>query len=222
MALSYFDGGPRLTNRADTLTITAPEDLVHFHPWWSPYPIHGVAVAVTLALASGCAATPTARLRMVPAEGGPVVRLAEARLSPGSDCVVGLTSGGLVRGRLVRLDVDAVVIDARRHGGDANRRVIDAEIASIGRVVGRSKPGRAWIGAVAGALLSLPLSISMPGDGIVVGGLIGGAAGRATGDARIEIVLHRGAHSGLGRGAVPGLNPVRSAAGNAQGTGAHE
>jgi hypothetical protein len=164
---------------------------MHSHFRWSSYPIQGFAVVLTLALASGCAATPTPRLKTFPAEAGPVVGLSDVRLSPGADCVVGLTSGGLVRGRLVRIDVDAVVIDTGRLDGDATQRVSDADIASIGRVVGRSKPARAWIGAVAGALLSLPLSISMPGDAILVGGLIGGALGRASGDARIEIVLLR-------------------------------
>ena len=102
-----------------------------------------------------------------------------------------LTAGELIRGRLVRVEVDAVVLDASRHGGDATRRVFDADIASIGRVVGRSKPGRGGIGALVGAVLSLPLSMSMPGDAIVVGGLVGNLAGRATGDSRIEIVLLR-------------------------------
>src|SRR5215204_1261175 len=116
--------------------------------------IQVLAVTLAVAAASGCAAPPTPRLKMFPVEAGPVVGLADVRrLSPGTDCVVGLTSGSLVRGRLVRIDVGAVVLDTGQ-GGGAFQRVIDADIASIGRIVGRSKPARSWIGAVTGALLS--------------------------------------------------------------------
>jgi len=153
--------------------------------------VSGVAAALTLVLAGGCAATPTARLRTFPVPAGPVVSLAEVRLAPNADCVVGLNSGDVVRGKLVAVEVDAVVLDTARHGGDATRRVNDADIASIGRVLGRSKPRRGGIGALAGALLSLPLSLSMPGDAVVVGGLLGNFVGRATGDSRIEILLQR-------------------------------
>ena len=159
--------------------------------WWSRHAIHGFFVVLALALGNGCAATPTARLHIVPAAAGPVVSLSEVRLAPGTDCVVKLTSGELVRGRLLGIEADAVVLDSTRHGGDAAHRVLDAHIASIGRVVGRSKPRRGGIGALAGALLSLPLSMSMPGDGILVGGLIGNLVGRGTGDSRIETVLLR-------------------------------
>lgn len=155
---------------------------------------HAAGVAATvlvLAIASGCArTTPTHKLRMVPVDTGPALSLSEVRLSPGADCVVGLTSGELVRGRLVRFDTDAVVLDLQTPGAEEHR-VIDADIATIGRVIGRSKPRRAWIGALVGAVLSLPAALSMPGDAIVVGGLLGSLVGRATGDSRIEIVLRR-------------------------------
>lgn len=157
--------------------------------WSSSNRIHGLALA--LILASGCAASPTPRLRTFPAEAGPVVSLADVRLAPGADYIVELTSCELVRGRLVAVEVDAVVLDATRHGGDAARRVLDADIASIGRVVGRSKPRRGGFGALVGAVLSLPLSMSMPGDAILIGGLLGNLVGRAAGDSRVETVLWR-------------------------------
>jgi hypothetical protein len=156
----------------------------------SPHLLRGVAFALAVALGSGCAATPPARLRTFPTETGTVVNLADVRLAPGSECVVGLRSGETIRGRLVAIEVGAIVLDAAPYG-DAVRPVADADITSIGRVVGRSKPRRGGIGALAGAVLSLPLSMSMPGDAILVGGLIGNLLGRATGDSRVEIVLAR-------------------------------
>ena len=70
------------------------------------------------------------RLRMVPAETGRVSSLAELGLPAGAECVVTSKSVELIRGRLVVLHVDAVVLDASGLGGAADRRVRDAEIVS--------------------------------------------------------------------------------------------
>lgn len=149
------------------------------------------AAALTSALTSGCAqATPTHRLQMVPTEAAAATSLSDVRLRPGADCVVALTSGDLVRGALVQIDAGAIVLDVPGPPR-GQRRLADADIASVGRVVGRSKPRRAWTGALIGAVLSLPLSISEPGDAVLVGAFLGGLLGGRTGDSRIEILLRR-------------------------------
>ena len=58
-----------------------------------------------------------------------------------------------------------------------------------------SKGTRGWLGAGIGALVSLPLGISMVGDMMIPAAIVGALIGRATGDSRAEVVFERSATS---------------------------
>ena len=121
-----------------------------------------------------------------------MTRLADLQLASGTETVVTLTDGSVVRGRLQSASADASSIVIK--GADntaAARTVIETDIVSVGRVVGRSKPAREWTGIGIGVLVSLPLSLSRIGDASLIGASLGALVGRHAGDARIEIVLKR-------------------------------
>ena len=75
--------------------------------------------------------------------------------------------------------------------GTPTLRVDHNDVVFVARLVGKSKSRRGWIGAAVGALASLPLSISMPGDMMIPAALAGAGIGRATGDSRAEVIFER-------------------------------
>jgi hypothetical protein len=100
--------------------------------------------------------------------------------------------GPSVHGRLVSLSSPELEIAESVDGAPERLNVLaDADITRVARVAGKSKPARACIGAAAGALLSLPLSISMVGDMMMPAAILGSLLGRGAGDSRLEVVLQR-------------------------------
>lgn len=156
-----------------------------------PLAVFRAISAVIVALAIGCAHTPTERLRVAPSRSGPVSTLADLTIQPGTECVLRLKSGQSVRGVLLELNRDSIALEVEANGSRSTMMFSEADLVSIGQVVGMSKPQRGWIGAGLGALASLPLSISMIGDAMLIGGALGALIGRSTGDSYIEIVLQR-------------------------------
>lgn len=150
-------------------------------------------VALLSASAVACAtATTTAKLRRVDAPRGVVTRLADLRLEPGTECVVTLTDGSVLRGRLESVSADALGLNTDGPGPTTVSRVLpEANLVAVGRVVGMSKPSRAWLGAGIGVLVSLPFSVSRVGDASVIGALLGTWVGRNIGDAHIEVLFER-------------------------------
>ncbi len=114
-------------------------------------------------------------------------------MRPGAECVITLKSGAVIRGLAVGIDADSIDVVMKKTPGNPETTVtvLESEIASVGQVVGVSKAKRGWVGAGLGALASLPLSMSMVGDAMLIGGLLGAWIGRNTGDSRIEIVMQR-------------------------------
>lgn len=150
-----------------------------------------LAVVTALQAASACASTPVQRLPVVTAPQGAAKRLGDVTLPPGTACLVTLVSGKAVHGLVVSLTADQLVID-RIEGVSPHRTAIpEADIARIARVTGRSKPFRGRLGAAIGAVASLPLSMSLVGDAILLGAVVGNVIGRRTGDSRLEVVLRR-------------------------------
>jgi hypothetical protein len=150
----------------------------------------GALLAVSVA---GCAtATATSKLRRSDAREGVVTRLADLRIDAGTDTVVTLTDGSVVRGRLQSFSADALSIAVE--GPDkvtTTRTVTEPDVVSVGRVVGKTKPQRASTGAGIGFLACLPLGFSRTGDLSLICAGLGSLIGRRLGDARVEIMLKR-------------------------------
>lgn len=148
----------------------------------------GVLLAAS---AGGCAtATATSNMRRSDARKGVVTRFADLKIAAGTDTVVTLTDGSVVRGQLQSVSAGALTIAIE--GSDkvkATRAVTEPNVASVGRVVGKSKS--TWIGAGIGVLVSLPLSVSRFGDAALIGAGIGGLIGSHFGDAHIEVMFKR-------------------------------
>ena len=152
------------------------------------------SIGVLFLASSVCCATATAtsKLRRVEAPRGMATRLVDLRLELGTECVVTLTDGSVLRGRLESLSADTLGINTEDRDKATGTRVLpEGDLMSVGRVVGKSKPARAWLGAGVGLLVSLPLSISMVGDRMIPAALIGTWVGRNTGDERIELLFER-------------------------------
>jgi hypothetical protein len=117
-----------------------------------------------------------------------VSRFADLTLPTGTACVVTLVSGSTVHGKVVSVTPTEVVLD----DAFGNRKVFgEADIARVALVRGRSKTARSGIGAAVGAVASLPMSVSMVGDAMLIGALVGAMLGKRTGDSRLEVVLQR-------------------------------
>jgi hypothetical protein len=117
--------------------------------------------------------------------------LAALRLKRHARCVAYLTSGEVVSGRLHSTTVNGLTLLVDTPSGETRRTIVEQDLHRLGVVVGASKPKRGLIGALTLAALSLPLSVSVPGDMLLPAALVGTLIGRATGDSRIEIVLDR-------------------------------
>ena len=159
-----------------------------------------LSLAALLSASSvGCAtATAPSKLRRIDAPRGVVTRLADLRLEPGTECVATLADGSVVRGRLESISAAAIGLNTGGRSPTTGPRVLpETALVTVGRVVGMSKPSRAWLGAGIGVLVSLPLSISRVGDASVIGALLGTLVGRNIGDAHIEVLFERRRESGL-------------------------
>ena len=147
------------------------------------------AVVVAL-LTTACATAPDA----IPLHRGPrpiVHDLADLSLGPGAPCLVGLMGGQTVRGVFLRTTTDRLELRLDDREGTPTRRIDHVDVVFVARLVGTSKSTRGWIGAAVGALVSLPLSISMPGDMMIPAALAGSAIGMATGNSRAEVIFER-------------------------------
>lgn len=150
-----------------------------------------LAAAVCLVLwLSACTATPPGALTVVTPSTTLPSDVEALTLAKGTSVVVYLRNGDVAGGRLREIGPDRVVLEPLPTE-QAPRIVQEADIDRLGVVVGRSRPARAWIGFAIGAVLSLPLSISMFGDAILVLGGLGMWAGSTTGDSRVELRLVR-------------------------------
>ena len=148
---------------------------------------------------SGCAgARPLPIVR--PASSAAVTNLADLRLEPGTQCLVGLLGGGKLRGTCESNSGDRLELRWWDETRAAERQlgIPHADITLVARVVKMSKGTRGWLGAGIGALVSLPLGISMVGDMMVPAAILGALIGRGTGDSRAEVLFER-----------PGSPPVR-------------
>lgn len=146
---------------------------------------------VWVSVLGGCAFTPPGRLAVVtPPDEPPTTQLEDLRVPEGTRVVVYRRDGEVLSGRLRRLDATGVQLAPE---GDAKtpRVVPDEEIQRVGVIVGRSRPARAWMGFAVAAVLSLPLSMSMVGDAVLLAGGLGAWAGSSTGDSRVELRLDR-------------------------------
>lgn len=153
-----------------------------------------VSLGVLLATSAvGCAtATATSNLRRTDARQGVVTRFADLKIAASTDTVVTLTDGSVVRGQLQSVSADALSIAIEGPDGvTATRTLTESSVVSVGRVVGKSKPQRAWIGAGIGVLVSLPLSVSRFGDMALVGAGLGALIGGHFGDAHVEVMFKR-------------------------------
>jgi hypothetical protein len=147
---------------------------------------------------SGCAAArPMPIVR--PANSAPVNNLADLQLAPGTQCLVGLSGGGQLRGTCESNSRDRLELQWWGETyAERQRSIPHAEITLVARVVKLSKGTRGCLGAAIGALISLPFGISMVGDMMIPAAIVGALIGRATGDSRAEVLFER-----------PGSLPVR-------------
>ena len=135
---------------------------------------------------SGCAAArPLPIVR--PANSAPVTNLADLQLAPGTQCLVGLSGGGQLRGTCESNSRERLEL----RWLDEMHSIPHAEITIVARVVKLSKATRGCLGAAIGALVSLPFGISMVGDMMIPAAIVGALIGRATGDSRAEVVFER-------------------------------
>jgi len=149
-----------------------------------------LALFVTLCH-SGCASVPKTPALVRPT-GPAFTRLADLQLPRGTDTMVGLLSGQVLRGSLERISADRLELRSRDStGGNIVYDVDHSDIAFVARVVGMSKRARGWLGAAIAAVASVPLGISMIGDMVVPAAIIGGLIGRGTENQRAEVVYER-------------------------------
>jgi hypothetical protein len=144
-----------------------------------------LALLVTIG-AAGCATKPLAIRRPANLQTN---RLADLHLPAGTDCLVGLTGGGTLRGGFEGVTPAHLTILLRDAADERALRHIDhADVVFVARAVGKSKVARGWIGAAIAAAVSVPLGVSMVGDMVMPAAIVGALIGRSTGDSRGEIV----------------------------------
>jgi hypothetical protein len=149
-----------------------------------------VSLLLVALLATACATAPDA----IPLNRGPhsiVHELADLPLEPGARCLVREMGGQTIRGVFLRMSKDGLELRLDDREGTPTRRIDHNDVVFVARLVGKSKSTRGWIGAAVGALVSLPLSISMPGDMMIPAALAGSAVGMATGDSRADVIFER-------------------------------
>ena len=92
----------------------------------------------------------------------------------------------------------------------STRRVPEEEIVCLAARVGKSTTARGWLGALVGALASLPFGISVVGDMVMPAAIAGALIAGNTGQPRARVLLDRSHIAAIGRGCPASLR-VRSA-----------
>jgi hypothetical protein len=148
-------------------------------------------LTVAPALGAGCASTNGPVALRQPAS-PPAPTLSDVQIPPGAACVVHLTNGRVVRGRLAGITADRVELDLENGPGGPQRRVIAGDdVDVLARMVTMSRGKRGKIGAAIGALVSLPFGISMFGDMVMPAAIVGALIGYNSGEPRAEVVFQR-------------------------------
>ena len=151
-----------------------------------------IGLTLLVALGSSGCASGARIVPMVRPANLAVTDVSAVRLPPGAECLVGLAGGGTLRGRCQQITHDTLVLSSKAStGAVAPRSIPHEDIVLVARMVKMSKGARGRLGAAIGALISLPLGISMPGDMVIPASLIGALIGRSTGDSHAEVVFER-------------------------------
>lgn len=136
-------------------------------------------------------------------------RLSDLPSKPGAHLVMLLRSGGSAEGAFERIDGNVLVL--RPTEDDlSTRRVPEEEIVCLAARLGKSTTARGWLGALVGALASLPFGISVVGDMVMPAAIAGALIAGNTGQPRARVLLDRSHIAAIGRGCPASLR-VRSA-----------
>jgi hypothetical protein len=148
-------------------------------------------LTVAPALGAGCAST-NGRVALRQPASPPATALIDVHMPLGAACVVHLTNGDVVRGRLAGIAADRVELEVESGEGQPLRRVIAGDDVEVfARMVTMSRGKRGKIGAAIGALVSLPFGISQFADMVVPAAIAGALIGYNTGEPRAEVVFQR-------------------------------
>ena len=119
-------------------------------------------------------------------------RLTDMSLPIGANCVLQSVNREHIRGQFQGLSNGELMIRSSDTAGTVvERRIAEADIVLVARVVGMSKGTRRRLGAAIAAAASVPLGISMYGDMVIPAAIIGALVGGGTGDSRAEVVFER-------------------------------
>lgn len=135
-------------------------------------------------------------------------RLSDLPSMPDAHLVVLLRSGESAEGTLETIDGNVLVLRVTEDGF-STRRVPEEEILCLARRVGKSTTARGGLGALIGAVASLPFAISMVGDMMMPAAIAGALIAGNTGQPRARVLLDRSQLVGIGR-TCPGSLQVRS------------
>src|SRR6185436_6999654 len=114
-------------------------------------------------------------------------RLTDMSLPIGANCVLQSVNREHIRGQFQGLSNGELMIRSSDTAGTVvERRIAEADIVLVARVVGMSKGTRRRLGAAIAAAASVPLGISMYGDMVIPAAIIGALVGGGTGDSRAE------------------------------------
>lgn len=152
--------------------------------------VSALLLTITTGVGSGCASAANDVALRRPAV--VTTTIADVRVSPGTPCIVHLTSGEVVRARFGRVVGNSVELDVEQPDGPPVPRAFAvAEVEVIAKMVTMSKARRAWIGAAIVAAASVPFGVSMVGDMVVPAAIAGALVGYHTGEPRAEVVYER-------------------------------
>jgi hypothetical protein len=152
--------------------------------------LRGFSLLLAAGLLSHCASA--APLRLQRPAGQTAQAISDINLPEGAECIVRLSGGDDVRGRIVRISAALLELEVRNGDGAVRiRRIPSADVALVAKVVKMSKSRRGWVGAAIGAAASVPFGISMVGDMVIPAAILGSVVGRGTGDSQGEVVFER-------------------------------
>jgi len=119
-----------------------------------------------------------------------------------------LRNGESAKGAVETIDRNVLVLRVTEDGL-TTRRVAEEEIVCLARRVGKSTTARGWLGALVGAIVSLPFGISMVGDMMMPAAIAGALIAGNTGQPRARVLLDR-SHMFTTEPVCPGslANPV--------------
>ena len=104
--------------------------------------------------------------------------------------VVLLRSGATALGVVETMDGNVLVLRPTEDSF-TTRRVAEEDIVCLARRVGKSTTARGWLGALIGAIASLPFGISMVGDMMMPAAITGALIAGNTGQPKARVVLDR-------------------------------